>query len=139
MSADPATQNAVERLREVRHALLRLHKILLDYQRELWERRSGPPANSYALLKLVMDDPAFAWLHRLSELVVQIDELFDADDPATEEQAEILLKEAKLLVVPAESGDEFQRKYFEALQQSPDVVLAHSEVVKLLGRVSELH
>jgi hypothetical protein len=139
VSENPATEKTLERLRSVRHALLGLHKVLMEYQRNLWERRSGQVNNSYELLKLVMNDPEFSWLHRLSELVVAIDELFDADEPPTEADANNLLEQARLLIVPSETGDEFQRQYFEALQQSPDVVLAHSEVVGLLGRNTEIH
>jgi hypothetical protein len=137
---DPAREKMIERLRDVRHALLRLHKILLDYQRELRERRTGKIENSYELLNLVMHDPEFAWLHRLSELVVYIDEIFAAEEPPTESNAEALLSQARSLLMPSEVGDDFQRQYFTALQQSPDVVLAHSEVVGLLGkRNTQIH
>ena len=34
----------------------------------------------------------------------------------------------------SETGTQFQKNYFLALQQSPDVVLLHSEVMRLLGR-----
>ena len=36
------------------------------------------------LLQLVINDPWFAWLHPLSELVVRIDETIEPDSPATE-------------------------------------------------------
>ena len=45
-----------------------------------------------------------------------------------------LLDRAKTLLAPAETGTEFQKNYFLALQQSPDVVLLHSEIMRLLGR-----
>jgi hypothetical protein len=87
-----------------------------------------------------MHDKEFAWLHRLSELVVQIDELFDADDGPSEEHAATLLEQSRFLLKPSETGDDFQKEYFVALQNSPDVVLAHSEVVSSLGkRNTELH
>jgi len=66
--------------------------------------------------------------------------MLDADDQPRENDAVGLLDQARLLITPAESGGEFQRRYFESLQQSPDVVLAHSEVVKQLGKkTSEIH
>ena len=43
-----------------------------------------------------------------------------------------LIERAKTLLAPAEEGTEFQKNYFLALQQSPDVVLLHSEIMKLL-------
>jgi hypothetical protein len=133
------TLGTLQQLRSVRQKLLQLHKVLLDYQTKIWERNGGRINNSYELLNLVMHSLEFSWLHRLSELIVQIDELLDADD-ARETVGVSLLDEVKLLLMPSEEGDEFQRKYFEALQESPDVVLAHSEVVAILGKKSrEIH
>lgn len=132
--------NSLEQLRGVREALLRLHKNLLDYQRDVWERGSGRVKNSYEFLNLVMHDQQFAWLHYLSELVVQMDEMLALKEDYTDHDIVGLFEQARFLIVPVENGDAFQRNYFEALQQSPDVVLAHSEVVKLLGkRVPDVH
>src|SRR4029077_9896649 len=110
--------------------------MLLDLERVGYERSRGRISNSYEFLQLVLKDPWFDWLHRLSELVVQIDETldsFDSDTPVTENDALALITRAKLLLAPSESGSEFQKNYFLALQQSPDVVLLHSEVVRVLG------
>ncbi|HKZ80112.1 MAG TPA: hypothetical protein VJ124_17695 [Pyrinomonadaceae bacterium] len=137
---DAVSPKTLEQLSNVRHSLLRLHKTLLEYQRRGYERAGGEIANSYQLLKLVLHDQLFAWLHHLSELVVQIDELLDSDEQPKEVEALSLLDQARFLITPSEAGDEFQRRYFESLQQSHDVVLAHSEVVKLLGkRSSQIH
>jgi len=121
-------------LKVLRTGLLRLHKTLLDLERRDFERARGPIGNSYEFLQLVLKDPWFDWLHRLSELIVQIDETLDpnAETPATEADATALLERAKALLAPAETGSEFQKNYFLALQQSPDVVLLHSEVMRLL-------
>jgi hypothetical protein len=137
---DPLSLKTLEQLSNVRQSLLRLHKTLLEYQRRAYEKAGGETVNSYQLLKLVLHDQLFAWLHHLSELVVQIDELMDSDKQPKEADALSLLDQARFLITPSETGDEFQRKYFESLQQSPDVVLAHSEVVKLLGKkISQIH
>jgi hypothetical protein len=124
-------------VKELRHGLLRLHKLLLDLERRDFERSRGPISNSYEFLQLVLKDPWFDWLHRLSELIVQIDEGLDtrdAETAMTEEDAKALVERAKTLLAPSESGTQFQKNYFLALQQSPDVVLLHSEVMRMLGR-----
>jgi hypothetical protein len=140
MFEEKISESTLQRLRSVRQALLRLHKRLLEYERETYERAGGRISNPYELLQLVMQDSWFAWLHHLSEFIVQIDELLDADEQPLESVAVALLDQARSLLVPSEAGDEFQRKYFEALQLSPDVVLAHADVVKLLGKGrSEVH
>jgi len=137
MSNERATELTRDVLKELRHGLLRLHKLLLDLERRDYERARGRISNSYEFLQLVLKDPWFDWLHRLSELIVQIDESLDTRDtetPMSDEDAQALLERAKALLAPSESGTQFQKNYFLALQQSPDVVLLHSEVMRLLGR-----
>lgn len=126
------SEESSQKLRDIRSVLLRLHKTLLDFERESYERAHGRISNSYEFLNLVMHDPWFAWLRHLSELIVQIDELLDAED-ASESTAAALIEQTRLLLTPSEAGDEFQRKYFTSVQQSPEVVLAHGEFAKLLG------
>ena len=135
MSKEMATELTRDALKELRHALLRLHKLLLDLERRDYERARGRIGNSYEFLQLVLKDPWFDWLHRLSELIVQIDESLDTretDTPLSEDDAQALIERAKALLAPSEAGTQFQKNYFLALQQSPDVVLLHSEIMKLL-------
>jgi hypothetical protein len=136
MENERASDTTRENLKALRQGLLRLHKTLLDLERRDYERARGRIGNSYEFLQLVLKDPWFDWLHRLSELIVQIDETLDphSETPATEADAKALTERAKALLVPSETGSEFQKNYFLALQQSPDVVLLHSDIVKLLGR-----
>lgn len=137
MSQERASELTRDGLKDLRHGLLRLHKLLLDLERRDYERTRGRIGNSYEFLQLVLKDPWFDWLHRLSELIVQIDESLDTretETPSTEEDAKALIERAKNLLAPSESGTQFQKNYFLALQQSPDVVLLHSEVMRLLGR-----
>ena len=127
------TEKTREQLVNVRTVLLRLHKTLLDYEREAYEREQGRISNSYEFLQLVMSDPWFAWLRQLSELIVEMDELLAAREPASESTALALMEHSRILLTPAESGSEFQRKYFAAMQQAPEVLVAHSEFAKVLG------
>ena len=127
------TAETRERLTKIRTALLRLHKTLLDFEREGYERARGKIGNSYEFLQLVMGDAWFAWLRQLSELIVEMDELLASKETPKEATALALVQQAKLLLTPSESGSEFQRKYFTAMQQSPAVVLAHSEFAAALG------
>ena len=133
-SESEVSQESLQRLRDVRQSLLRLHKDLMQWEREAYERAHGRIETSYEFLRLVMHDQWFGWLHHLSELVVQIDEMLAADEPVAESAARAVVDQAKLLLTPSETGRQFQRKYFDSLQHSPDVVLAHAEVIKLLGK-----
>ena len=138
--AESISDSSRESLKQLRQGLLRLHKMLLDQERFGYERARGPIGNSYEFLQLVLKDPWFDWLHRLSELIVQIDETLDSKDqerPTTEEDASALFTRARALLTPAEEGSQFQKNYFLALQQSPDVVLLHAELGKVLARGGE--
>jgi hypothetical protein len=137
MADDKVSEITRDALKELRQALLRLHKMLLDLERLGYERARGRIGNSYEFLQLVLKDPWFDWLHRLSELIVQMDEALDtrdADAPTTEEDAKALITRAKTLLAPSETGSQFQKNYFLALQQSPDVVLLHAEVMRMIGK-----
>ncbi|HEX8888637.1 MAG TPA: hypothetical protein VF779_05650 [Pyrinomonadaceae bacterium] len=130
-STDAPLGDAIERLRNLRRTLLHLHKVLLEDERAAYERVHGQ-VNSGELLQLLISHEQFAWLHAISELVVEIDEMFDADEPVTTAAAESVLASAAKLLTPAETGSEFERKYFAALQREPDAVLAHREARALL-------
>src|SRR3954468_18456060 len=108
----------------LRHGLLRLHKTLLDWERGIYERDHGRQSGG-DLLKLLLDDPHFAWLRPMSQTIVRIDELLDADEPLTESEITELLTTANELT---SAGDGAGQRYQEALQGSPEVVVAHRDV-----------
>jgi hypothetical protein len=120
-----------QRLSQLRIKLLRLHKILLDTERLTYEQVRGQVPRG-ELLKLAISHEQFAWLHRLSALIIQIDELLHADEPLTPEASEAIDSDISTLLSPDELGDEFAMKYHTALQRHPDVVLAHADVMMLL-------
>jgi hypothetical protein len=89
------------------------------------------------LLQLVIHDPWFAWLHDISELIVFIDELQEAEEPASAADVDKLIQQARTLLIPAEEGSEFARRYDQAMQRDPDVVIAHGRMVKLLAKLRD--
>ena len=119
-------------LTDIRIKLLHLHKLLLDTERIRYEQVRGQISNS-ELLQLAINHDQFAWLHRLSELIVQIDELIHFDEPVTSEAIAALIADVQILLTPDEVGNDFAVKYDMALQRNPDVVLAHADVVTLLA------
>ena len=127
-----ASESALRRLGELRGALLALHKTLLDAERAMYESMHGR-VTSGELLQLVIGDQHFAWLHAVSELIVRIDELLAADEPATAGEADSLLAGARELLKPDEEGGEFGRRYFAVIQREPEAVFAHRRVAQLLA------
>ncbi len=128
--------NQHQLLNELRIKLLRLHKLLLDTERVTYEQVRGQVSRG-ELLQLAINHDQFAWLHRLSELIVQIDDLLHADEPVTSDASAALVTDVRILLTPDELGDDFAMKYDAALQRSPDVVLAHADVVTLLATDSQ--
>jgi hypothetical protein len=125
-----------QRLTELRNGLLSLHKTLLDSERGTYERDIARIGSTGELLKLVLYDPWFAWLHELSEFVVLIDETLDDKEGLDGISAERFIAQAQELLAPNETGAGFAKRYFEALQRDPDVVLAHARMRKVLTNLS---
>jgi len=123
-----------ERLEELRHALLDLHKTLVDSERVTYEQTVGAIRSPSQFLQLLTTDPWFAWLQPLSQLIVSMDEALDSKEPLTEAIVDANIKEANVLLSPSEIGEGFAHHYYDALQRDPDVVIAHAEVMKFLGR-----
>ncbi|MEA5503004.1 hypothetical protein VB735_07780 [Halotia wernerae UHCC 0503] len=121
-----------QHLRDLRNKLLHLHKALIETERIAYEQVSGRVSNR-ELLQLVISHEQFAWLHSISELVVQIDETLVADEPMSLENVQNLITNARMLISPSEVGNTFARKYYAALQREPDVVLAHADVSQFLA------
>ena len=117
-------------LHDLRLKLLQLHQSLLDMERAGFEKMFGR-VNSGELLQLVINHAQFAWLRMVSALIVQIDEMLNEDEPGAPADMRSLLTQARQLLT-ASDNQEFREKYQAALQNEPDVVMAHSEVMKLL-------
>lgn len=120
------------RLSELRHALLTLHKTLVDSERVSYEQAVGPIQSPNHFLQLLTRDPWFAWLQSFSQLIVAMDEALEEKEPLTTAGVDALVKQTGLLLVASESGEEFSGHYYAALQRDPDVVLAHAEVSKFI-------
>lgn len=128
--------DARDRLNELRNGLLRLHTALLASQRAAYELDVEHIASTGQYLNLVMNNPQFAWLRELSRFIVEIDELLDQKKPEAAPDADQWIRQARALVSPAEEGGPFARSYFEAMQRDPEVILAHSEMMRVFAAVA---
>jgi len=133
-----SSDHTKQRLTDLRNGLLSLHKTLLDSERASYERDIARINSSGELLKLVLYDPWFAYLHELSQFVVLIDETLDAEEPPLGMDAERLIEQSRELLAPNETGAGFAKRYFEALQRDPDVVLAHAKMRKVLSELTDV-
>ena len=118
-------------LSDLRQALLRLHKILLDWERSGYERIHGRQS-SQELLQALLNDPQFAWLRPMSQLIVRIDELLGDKTPPMRNDVDAVVSQVRSLTTARQDGDIYERRYDMALQEIPDAVFAHRDLLALL-------
>ena len=118
-------------LTELRQALVPLHRTLLEWERAAYERVHGR-MGAAEILKVVVTDPQFAWLRPVSELIVRIDQTLDTETPDSVVDVDPIVAQARRLVAPDETGTPYEQRYHAALQEVPDVVLAHRAVTAVL-------
>ena len=118
---------------EVHQGLLSLYSALIAAEQLTYERIHGRIGSPDELLQLVLNDPWFTWLCPMLDLLLRIEQLLDDDAfDITLENIEHLVAEVRTLTHPSIEGDGFERAYYEALQRTPDVLLAHFQVTRVL-------
>ena len=130
-SGEAPSRRERDRLRDLSTRLLQLHGVLLDRERRAYEDRHGS-VPTYELFQLVLYDAQFSWLRSLSGMIANLDALVDADEPISPDNVRSVFHEAFVLLKSGEGGD-FQAKYIVALQESPDVIMAHAAVSRVLS------
>ncbi len=128
---------ARRRLKDLRNGLLRLHMTMLDSEKAAYERDVERITSPSQYLNLALNDPWFAWLRELSQFIVMIDETLDLEEPATPDDAERVIAEARSLISPSETGEGFARRYWDAMQRDPGVVLAHGDMMKVFTELGK--
>ena len=123
-------------LGDLRQALLRLHKTLLDWERAGYERIHGRQTSN-DLLNALLHDPQFAWLRPISQLIVRIDELLGEKTPPMRNDVDAVVLQVRALTSPNAEGNIYERRYDTVLQENPDAVFAHRDVLKLLKDVKK--
>jgi hypothetical protein len=133
MSSEPIGSVSRERLGSLRNLLLEQHKLLLDREKASYEKVHGEIKGPGPFLTLVLGDPHFAWLKEISTLVVEIDEALSRKSKADQGVADALTEQARNVMRPRENGSDFQKRYDEAVQESPDVLILQVKIERLLA------
>ena len=119
-------------LTELRRALLPLHKTLLEWERKTYEREHGRKMGGGELLQIITTAPQFAWLSPISGLIVRIDQALDGEAPDAPVDVDAIITQARRLVAPDQTEKPYAERYLTALQEVPDVVVAHGKVTAIL-------
>jgi hypothetical protein len=130
--SDPALAAILQRLRQLRSLLLRLHKALLDAERITYEQLYGQIRSTNEFFQLVIGHEWFTWLRPISQLIVQIDEFLSAKAPVTVTDARSLLAQTGQLLAPVATGTMAEQRYYQAIQRDPSIAQMHTEVATLL-------
>lgn len=118
--------NSLARLRQT---LLDLHKIVLDAERREYERDRGRLRDA-DFLRALIEDPALAWLKPLTALIACIDEVLEQEEQGL--GLKDLAARLRALLAAGADGLEFQRKYADVLQRSPDALVAHVKALRAM-------
>jgi len=122
------------KLETLRHALLELHKTLLDAQRIRYEREHGRVESSGELLDLVLRDASFEWLRVLSALIARLDELAEDDAESSAADMRSVIERLRTLV-RFEGNAGFTVPYREIVDADPDALVAHVRLSRLLAEL----
>jgi hypothetical protein len=126
-------------LQELNGLLRELHRGLIAATRREYEAAHGPIGGPYALLGLVANDAAFAWLRPLSALIVQLDELEEKPSIDVTQAAALRAAVAQLVLPsdPESAGALFYARLREARDAEPSLVVTHTHVRMALGALPQ--
>lgn len=116
---------------ELRHAVLDLHKTLMDAQRIRYEKLHGRISTSGEFLGLVLEHPQFSWLRALSSLIARLDEWID-DEKSEPEELTALVAALHTLVEPNSAHAVFSAAYWEIVNNVPEATIEHVKLWRLL-------
>jgi hypothetical protein len=127
------SETVKDRLLELRLKILQQHKIMMEFERREFEALFGK-VNAGELLQLLINHAQFAWLRRMSEFVVLVDEtIADKEFPLTGQNAEDYITQARAIFDPENPDLEFRERYQAIVEDDPEAFVKHGEIKKLLN------
>ncbi len=121
----------MENLKEIRNELLKLHKTLMDIEKENYEAEFGKITPTQ-LLQMLFDNKWFVWLRTISILVTEYDELFADKKGMDQDLAISLLEKTKQLFDESDNFKEFKNKFKVNLDTESSVAIHYDKLLNLL-------
>ena len=112
-------------LRELSRTLIPVHRRLIESAKSDYAFAYGANARPSELVKLLQNDPFFAWLKPLTAVIVDIDEMARTDFEVADVAA-IVDRIEKLLG---------ETKYIGMLQRDVDVATGHAALRRVMRRL----
>ena len=120
-----------DKLQELSKLLIRLHKSLINFESDQHEKREQRKFSPHEMLHLSLNDPHFAWLRKVSELIVEIDTLVDDKEKKDAEKSDLDFfngETQKLLFLDSEETKDFKTKMMAAVAFNSEIVLQLASV-----------
>lgn len=128
---DPLRAEMRAALRELSQALLPLHRSLIEAAKSDYAFAVEAVTGPTHLLRLLGEDPFFAWLKPVTALIVDIDEMVRVDF-----EAAVVAQIAKRVEGLFDGGGgDFATHYVPILQRDVDVAIGHAAVRQAVGRL----
>lgn len=131
MSTQPAQVLEAHCIR-VRAALLKLHRTLVDLERQHYEKVHGRQSAG-DFLQVMAYDESMKWLEPLSRLIVMLDEALDEKRTIDTAPHVVAARALELLKLDRERADAFSTRYRHHFDLSPDLAVEHASLVQLLN------
>ena len=129
---DPARAELRAALREISKALIPLHRALINATRDDYAFGVGEISGPSHLLRLVQEDPFFAWLKPMTSLIVDIDEMARTDF-THEDAAAIAGRLDAMFGATADAA--FSEHYVPILQREVDVAIGHAALRQVSSKL----
>ena len=125
--------NNTELLREARDITLKLHKALVDFEKESYVAFNGPVSPAQFLNQL-LENPDLSWLRKFSTLIVDIDEMFAQRDGYSSEAVDIHIESLRRLVGMEGVDQQFRTRYELALQGDASAAALHADLRTIIAK-----
>ena len=119
-------------LKTIATSLRAQHKLLLDYEKRIYEKTYGRVEGPYQLLGLAMNDPQFAWLRSMSAEMVNLDEVRANKQGVTETDLRLVGTRLRAMLTEDRAPTDFKKRYEQAKAEDPAILLAHRDLMKTL-------
>jgi hypothetical protein len=120
-------------LTKITQLLLRVHKSLLQFQKEKYEAQNDKQLSPYDVLHLSMSHEDFDWLKKITSIVVRMDESLDDEKTVVADLHRSVVTEVHSLFDQSEMYADFKSKLMVAQSRDPILVTQVLELKKYIG------
>lgn len=125
--------DALRKADEIRHALLDLHKSMIDAQRIIYERDHGRVETPAQFLGLVLEHPEFEWIRELSALMALLDEWREDAREVESVGLDDIVGGLRALIQRDGTNVRFTDRYWRMVDSTPEVLVGHVKLWRMLG------